>query len=179
MPELPWDGLNCVPDPTRVDSVPRVAVFPTCGSLRYSPPNVVLRPRSLRTLALLCLLLQLSGVALAFEKVLCVAPDGHVALEVAHAGLCETETRRHHAAAHDSGVGTPCGDHPCTDIALGQTAWRAIPRGGDGDPAAPSLITVLPSIAAATVVLPPPPRAGAAPWSESRLRARRTIVLRN
>lgn len=132
--------------------------------------------RPIRTIAWLCLLLQLGGAASAFEAVLCVASDGHIAVEAAHAGTCETEARRHHDDRE--GLADACGDHPCTDIALGETAWRTLERSLDGVLGTPALIALLPPpTAVATAAASPADRAAAGP--DPRLVARRTVVLRN
>ncbi|MCW5890876.1 MAG: hypothetical protein KIT14_10010 [bacterium] len=138
----------------------------------------MLRLRPIRVIAWLCLLLQLGGAALAFETVLCVASDGHVALETAHAGTCEAEARRHHEADHDAGLGAPCNGHPCTDIALGETAGRALSRAGDDVVATPALVGLVPPPAVATPAAQPLLTRATA-GSEARLVARRTVVLRN
>lgn len=160
----------------------RVPGFSTCNALRYSASNVVPRLRPLRTIAWLCLLLQLGGAALAFETVLCVASDGHVALEAAHAGTCETEARRHHESLpdpHGPGLTDPCGDHPCVDIALGETPGRALSRAGDERLAAPSLIGLLPATPAIAAASWRPAPQRTPTGDDARLVARRTVVLRN
>jgi hypothetical protein len=130
--------------------------------------------RTRKGLAAVCLLLQLTGAALAFGRVLCVASDGHVVVEVAHAGSCETETRRHHDR-DEPGALRGCGDHPCTDVALSHPAWHGRSRALD-DATAP-YATVVPhaieATAVATVVTTPSP----GPHDPVALRARRTVVL--
>jgi hypothetical protein len=159
--------------------------FSTCAGLRYSPPHIVRRSHATKLLVWLCLLLQLSGTAIAFGTVLCVASDGHVALEVAHPGSCATETRRHHDPAahdedtHDAVLGEHCGEHPCTDIALGQTAWRSMLRSPDALAAPHGLIARLLPAATDPVAIRASIGGGLPPRPDARVHDRRTIVLRN
>jgi hypothetical protein len=158
--------------------------FSTCAGLRYSPPHIVRRFRATTLLVWLCLLLQLSGTAIAFGTVLCVASDGHVVLEVAHPGSCVTEARRHHDAAahdedtHEAALGEHCGQHPCTDIALGQTAWRGL-RSPDALATPHALIARLLPVATDPVAIRASIGDGLPPRPDARIHDRRTIVLRN
>lgn len=74
-------------------------------------------PRTNRGIVLLGLLLQL--IASAGPSVaLCVAEDGHTALEVAHVEPhCLTDYRRHHS---DSDKVSDFDQHACTDIVVSQ-----------------------------------------------------------
>ena len=75
---------------------------------------------------LVCVLLQL-GVATSFAQglVLCVADDGHVAVELSHvAARCVADYRRHHPEPL-SDMGSDLDSHACTDTVLGSApAWR-------------------------------------------------------
>src|SRR5205085_7250580 len=82
-----------------------------------------MKRRTLARLSWLCLVLQLVGAGATFGQVLCVATDGHVALEIAHAGTCDTEARRHHGE-EPAGIAA-CAEHGCTDIAFSQPALRS------------------------------------------------------
>lgn len=75
-----------------------------------------------RSVAWLCLILQILGGAWALGRMLCIGADGHVAIEVAHAGACEVESRRHHG--HESDVARACSEHACTDILLADASTR-------------------------------------------------------
>ena len=123
-----------------------------------------------------CLVLQLTAAAATFGRVLCVAADGHVALEVAHPGSCETETRRHHPLS-PAGITLKCSDHPCTDIAVWQRALQPQPR-ADDDHTSSQVAVILPHhIIEASLVAPNRLNAiGAWPCGDA-IRARRSIVL--
>lgn len=128
-----------------------------------------------------CLLLQLSGTAVAVGTVLCVASDGHVALEVAHGGTCVTEARRHHDGAEhdDAALDDLCGEHPCTDIALAETPWRSMLRSGEALAAPHAVIaSVLPG-STDPVAIRFSRGDGRPLRPDPRLHDRRTIVLRN
>jgi hypothetical protein len=154
------------------------AAFSTFTGVRYSAADVVRRLRPLRTIAWLCLLLQLSGGAMAFGTVLCVASDGHLAVETAHAGACETETRRHHDE-HGAGLTDACSGHPCVDIALAETAGRASTRTGDELLAGPSPVDVLPQASGVAATTWHRQGRGTPTTDDPRLVAHRTVVLRN
>lgn len=79
--------------------------------------------RAGRTVAWLCLVLQLVGGAWALGRMLCVAADGHVAIELVHSGACDVEARRHHRGPQ-SDLARGCQDHSCTDIALVDASTR-------------------------------------------------------
>lgn len=71
-----------------------------------------------KAISRLCLTLQVLTAAMAFGQVVCLAADGHIQIEMAHAGDCETETRRHHGEEAD----IVCSDHSCVDLELRQSA---------------------------------------------------------
>lgn len=59
-------------------------------------------------------------------QVLCIASDGHVVVELAHAGDCGQEVVRHHGGhAADTAFANECGAHPCADILIASPASRA------------------------------------------------------
>jgi hypothetical protein len=99
--------------------------------------------RTLTRLSLCCLVLQLASAVTAAGRVLCLAADGHVAIEVAHAGSCETEAIRHHGAA-DAGLATECTDHSCIDVPVSQLSWRDESR-HDEHPSLPLLLVETPA----------------------------------
>ena len=87
-------------------------------------------PRHSNILIALVCVLQLGG-ALGTGRglVLCIAEDGHVALELSHAAArCVADYRRHHPEPL-SDIGSDLDSHACTDTVLGSApAWR------DADP---------------------------------------------
>jgi hypothetical protein len=130
-----------------------------------------MKRRALARLSWLCLVLQLVGAGATFGRVLCVATDGHVAVEVAHAGACDTETRRHHGE-EPAGIGA-CAEHGCTDIAFSQPALRT-----SHDEIAPALaLTVSPVTTLASPLAWAPTRPSAVSPSDDAVRARRSVVL--
>jgi hypothetical protein len=75
-------------------------------------------------LSLLALQLVLSAFPGA-DLAICIAADGHTAVEVAHAARgCRTEVERHHPGA---GATYDLGQHPCVDIVLAQPSLRSAP----------------------------------------------------
>lgn len=135
-----------------------------------------MRSRALVYVTWLCMLMQLSGTAFAVGREICVGADGHLAVEVAHVGECETESRRHHddTRTHaDAG----CAQHPCTDVALSEPSRASV-----GGPES----TIAPRLTAMITTLPEPGigwRSLAAVHGDAglatrgALRARRTVVL--
>jgi hypothetical protein len=130
-----------------------------------------MKRRALAPLAWLCLVLQLVGAAATFGRVLCVATDGHVALEIAHAGACDTETRRHHGE-EPTGIAA-CAEHGCTDIAFSQPALRS-----SHDEIAPTpALTASPLVAHASPIVCGPARPSVVSPSGDAISARRSVVL--
>jgi hypothetical protein len=130
-----------------------------------------MKSRALARLSWLCLILQLVGAAATFGRVLCVATDGHVAVEIAHAGACDTETRRHHGE-EPAGIAA-CAEHGCTDIAFSQPALRS-----SHDEIAPTpVLSTSPVVTLASSVAWTPARPSAVSPSDDAVRARRSIVL--
>jgi hypothetical protein len=130
-----------------------------------------MKRRVLARLSWLCLVLQLVGAAATFGRVLCVATDGHVALEIAHAGTCDAEARRHHGE-EPAGIAA-CADHGCIDIAFSQPALRS-----SHDEIAPALALVASLVMAhAAPVEWPTVRPSAVSPSDDAVRARRSVVL--
>jgi hypothetical protein len=130
-----------------------------------------MKRRALAPLAWLCLVLQLVGAAATFGRVLCVATDGHVAVEIAHAGACDTETRRHHGE-EPTGIAA-CSEHGCTDIAFSQPAVRSSHHEIAPAPA----VAVSPLVAHASAVVWAPTRPSVVSPSGDAVRARRSVVL--
>jgi len=130
-----------------------------------------MKRHALARLSWLCLVLQLVGAAATFGRVLCVATDGHVALEIGHPGACDTEARRHHGE-EPAGI-VACAEHGCIDIAFSQPALRS-----SHDEIAPT-----PALAASTVVAHVSPvawasaRPSAVSPSDDAVRIRRSVVL--
>lgn len=81
-----------------------------------------MKNRALQTIASLCLVIHAIGAMCGLDRTLCVASDGHVTVEFAHAGACDAEARRHHGSRSD--VGRECSDHSCTDVALSEPTTR-------------------------------------------------------
>ena len=130
-----------------------------------------MKRRALARLSWLCLVLQLVGAGATFGRVLCVATDGHVALEIAHAGVCDTETRRHHGE-EPAGIGA-CAEHGCIDIAFSQPALRS-----SHDEIAPAFaLTVSPVVAHASPLAWAPLHPSAVSPSDDAVRTRRSVVL--
>jgi hypothetical protein len=130
-----------------------------------------MKRRALARLSWLCLVLQLVGAATMFGRVLCVATDGHTAVEIAHAGACETEARRHHGE-EPAGIAA-CAEHGCTDIAFSQPALRS-----SHDEIAPTpALVASPGATHASRVACAPSRPSAASSHEDTVRARRSVVL--
>ena len=129
-----------------------------------------MKRRVLAPLSWLCLVLQLVGAGATFGRVLCVATDGHVAVEIAHGGVCDTESRRHHG---EEPAGIAACEHGCTDIAFSQPALRS-----SHDEIAPTLaIAPSPDVAHASPCASAPRRSGAVSPSDDAIRARRSVVL--
>ena len=78
--------------------------------------------RMLRVIASLCLVLHALAGVWALDRTLCVARDGHVTVELTHAGACDAEARRHNESGSD--VRRACSDHSCTDVALSEPTTR-------------------------------------------------------
>jgi hypothetical protein len=130
-----------------------------------------MKRRTLAPLAWLCLVLQLVGAAATFGRVLCVATDGHVAVEIAHAGVCDTEARRHHGE-EPAGIAA-CAEHGCTDIAFSQPALRS-----SHDEIAPTpALSTSPVVTLASPVAWTAARPSAVSPSDDAVRARRSVVL--
>ena len=130
-----------------------------------------MKRRALARLSWLCLVLQLVGAGATFGRVLCVATDGHVAVEVAHAGTCDTEARRHHGE-EPAGIAA-CAEHGCIVIAFSQPALRS-----SHDEIAPTLaLTASPVVAHASPLASAPLRPSAVSPSDDAVRARRSVVL--
>ena len=88
-----------------------------------------LRLTAIISWVVLCLQM-LVGVS-ATGRVLCVAADGHVAVELAHVGRCVREVSRHHGGHLDTAtaVAGTCDAHPCEDVVLDQPVLRVTPQG--------------------------------------------------
>jgi hypothetical protein len=129
-----------------------------------------MKRRALAPLAWLCLVLQLVGAAATFGRVLCVATDGHVALEVAHGGVCDTEARRHHG---EEPAGIAACEHGCIDIAFSQPALRS-----SHDEIAPApVLAPSPGVAQTSPAAWALPRPSAVSPSDDAVRTRRSVVL--
>lgn len=128
-----------------------------------------------RAIALWVLGLQLlAGVFPGSSLVLCIAADGHTAVEAAHVGgRCLSEARRHHPDATDAG---DLDQHSCVDVVLAQQPQCAATPGAVATDQVPLLpgtrISFCPPSAALSCGTTVPDLA-----SESRLSAHRTIVL--
>lgn len=73
------------------------------------------------TVGWLLLSLQLVAASASAGRVLCLAADGHVSVEIAHGGACTQESARHHRhEAPATTLARDCNEHPCADIVLGQ-----------------------------------------------------------
>jgi len=129
-----------------------------------------MKRRTLAPLAWLCLVLQLVGAGATFGRVLCVATDGHVALEIAHGGVCDTEARRHHG---EEPAGIAACEHGCIDIAFSQPALRS-----SHDEIAPTpALSTSRVVTLASPVAWTPARPSAVSPSDDAVRARRSVVL--
>ena len=130
-----------------------------------------MKRRALGRLSSLCLVLQLVGAVTTFGRVLCVATDGHVAVEIAHAGVCDTEARRHHGE-EPAGIAA-CAEHGCTDIAFSQPALRS-----SHDEIAPMpALAASPVVAHASLIAWAPSPPSAVSPSDDAVRTRRSVVL--
>ena len=129
---------------------------------------------ALNGLSWFCLSLQLLAAALTFGRVLCVASDGHVAFELAHAGACQAEARRHGSDEH-AGVRTNS-DHPCTDIALSQPILQLYSRSCNLVPPQLALIPARAVFPARLLAHRRPNTVQVSPFAYA-VRARRPIVL--
>ena len=130
-----------------------------------------MKRRALARLSWFCLVLQLVGAAATFGRVLCVAADGHVAIEIGHAGACDTEARRHHGE-EPTGIAA-CAEHGCIDIAFSQPALRS---SHDEIAPAPALVPS-PLVAHASPVAWAPTRPSVVSPFGDAVRARRSVVL--
>ncbi len=129
-----------------------------------------MKRRTLARLSWLCLVLQLVGAGATFGRVLCVATDGHVALEIAHGGVCDTEARRHHGE-EPAGIAA-CAEHGCIDIAFSEPALRS----SHDEIASPPALAASPVVAHASLITStPPPPIAVSPSGD--VRARRSVVL--
>ncbi len=119
---------------------------------------------------------QLVAAPSGIGRVLCLATDGHVAVEVAHPGACAQEATRHPGRRADaSTVATACDEHACADIALAQPPSRVTATGDDHAPAILAAVTLPPSDPHRA---PPVPSASAVGRGDGGVLARRSIVLR-
>lgn len=115
-----WGGLRGKPS-----RYPR-CFHPVWLRASFTSLNRSMRLRNSNILAtLVCVLLQVGGATVAHGLVLCVADDGHVAVELSHvATRCAADYRRHHPEPL-SEMGSDLDPHACTDTVLGSTpAWR-------------------------------------------------------
>ena len=123
--------------------------------------------------------LQLVTGVSASERVLCVAADGHVTVELAHAGRCMQAIARHHGGHGDASAAmqTACDGHPCADVVLGRPVSQATSQGHEKIvPAA--IMTVAQMLPGLRPALAGASAFGvAATPGETSLGARRTIVL--
>jgi hypothetical protein len=130
-----------------------------------------MKHRTLARLSWLCLVLQLVGAGATFGRVLCVATDGHVALEIAHAGTCDTETRRHHGDER-AGIAA-CAEQGCVDIAFSEPALRS----SHDEIAPPPALATSPAVAhASAIAWTSSPPIAVSPSGDA-VRARRSVVL--
>ena len=130
-----------------------------------------MKRRALARLSWLCLVLQLVGAVTTFGRVLCVATDGHTAVEMAHAGACDTEARRHHGE-EPAGIAA-CAEHGCTDIAFLQPALRS----SHEDIAPTPALAASPVVAHASPIACSLSQPSAVSPSDCAVRARRSVVL--
>jgi hypothetical protein len=120
----------------------------------------------------LALVLQVVSGAWALDRMLCVGSDGHVALELVHAGACSVEARRHHEPDHE--LASACSGHDCTDIVLSAPSTRPESVAHVDGTRATVVSTLPPDASARTrrASIPATP----VPWDASH-HARQSIVL--
>jgi hypothetical protein len=125
----------------------------------------------------LALVAQLCVGSVATGQLVCVADDGHVAIELPHVGECVQEIERHHGSGVPApGLRAACDEHGCADVTLAAALSR--PSGGN------DWTVVPPALLPSGVSLPDPrrltPTLAVGPdvlRNASSLAARRSVVL--